>query len=89
MKKDSSRLKRPLYPMPDYVHDELVKHNLVDTYYNRPPFQRNDYISWITRAKREETRFKRLQQMIDELIDGGLYMKMKYNSKRKMTKYGK
>ncbi len=53
----------------------------MDTYYERPPYQRNDYNSWITRAKREETRLKRLYQMIDELIDGRLYIKMKYNAK--------
>ena len=81
MKKDTSRLKRPLYPIPDYVRTELEKNDLMDTYYERPPYQRNDYNSWITRAKREETRLKRLFQMIDELKDGGLYMKMKYNAK--------
>lgn len=69
--------------MPDDVCDELNKYNLMDIYYKRPPYQRNDYISWITRAKREETRTKRIQQMIDELKDGNLYMKMKYNPKRK------
>ena len=82
MKKDSSSLKRPLYPMPDYVRMELEKYNLMDTYYERPPYQRNDYIGWITRAKRQETKLKRLNQMINELADGGLYMKMKYTRKR-------
>jgi uncharacterized protein YdeI (YjbR/CyaY-like superfamily) len=79
----SSRLKRPLYQMPDDVRDELNKLKLMDIYYDRPPYQRNDYVSWITRAKSEETHRKRLQQMIEELKDGGLYMKMKYNPKRK------
>jgi len=69
--------------MPDYVCDELKKHDLMNIYNERPPYQRNDYISWITRAKKEETRLKRLYQMIDELKDGGLYMKMNYNAKRK------
>jgi uncharacterized protein YdeI (YjbR/CyaY-like superfamily) len=82
MNKQSSGLKRPLYPMPDDVLDELNHHNLIDTYYDRPPYQRNDYIGWITRAKRDETHQERLKQMIDELIDGGLYMKMKYSAKR-------
>ena len=86
MTKDNSNLKRPIYPMPDYVCDELEKHNLKNLYYERPPYQRNDYISWITRAKREDTRLKRLQQMIDELKDGGLYMKMKYNAQKKKDK---
>ena len=86
MNKDNSRLKRPLYPVPEEVLAVLEKEGLVDSYYERPPYQRNDYISWITRAKREETRQKRLQQMIDELKDGSLYMKMKYNPKSQKDK---
>lgn len=83
MNKPSSRLKRALNPMPKDVLETLEKEKLVDTYYARPPYQRNDYISWITRAKRNETREKRLRQMINELKDGGLYMKMIYNPIRK------
>ena len=86
MKKKPSRLKRPLYPIPEDVLKSLENIGLVDAYYERPPYQRNDYISWITRAKREETRQKRLQQMIDELKDGSLYMKMKYNPKSQKDK---
>ena len=82
MSRDFSKLKRPIYKMPDYIHDALQDQNLMDIYYERPPYQRNDYISWITRAKREETKQKRLQQMLDELKDGHLYMKMKYNPKK-------
>ena len=83
MIRDNSGLKRPIYPIPADVLKELKKHKLLDKYYERPPYQRNDYIGWITRAKREETRQKRLCQKINELTDGGLYMKMKYNSIRK------
>ena len=43
-----------------------------------PPYQRNDYIGWIAGAKREETRRKRLSQMLDELRGGDRYMKMAY-----------
>ena len=84
MSKETSRLKRPLYPMPEDVLNALENNALMDKYYERPPYQRNDYMSWITRAKRTETRQKRIQQMIDELIDSGLYMKMKYSAKRKL-----
>jgi hypothetical protein len=38
-----------------------------------PDYQRNDYLSWITRAKREETQQKRLEQMLDELERGHVY----------------
>ena len=63
----NSRLKRRIYEMPDYVKAALQKNGLLDTYYSRPAYQQNDYISWITRAKREETKMKRLKQMLDEL----------------------
>lgn len=43
-----------------------------------PHYQRNDYIGWITRSKQEETRRKRIDQMIAELKQGGIYMGMKH-----------
>ncbi|MDX1379069.1 MAG: YdeI/OmpD-associated family protein, partial [Anaerolineales bacterium] len=61
--------------------DALNEHNLMDAYNARPPYQRNDYIGWITRAKREATQQKRLNQMLDELKKGNVYMKMKWRSK--------
>lgn len=76
--KKSSHLKRPRYPMPDFIRDALVKSELMDAYRNRPPYQQNDYIGWITRAKRGETKEKRLNQMLDELKRGDRYMKMQY-----------
>jgi len=73
-------LKRTLHPMPDFVRKALIRRGLMTAYRERPPYQRNDYIGWIVRAKREETRMKRLNQMLDELKDGHLYMKMKYQA---------
>ena len=69
-------LKRKRHPMPTFVKDALIKNNLMNAYDSRPPYQQNDYICWITRAKREETRQKRLNQMLDELKGGKKYMKM-------------
>ena len=71
---------RPRYPMPDDIRDELNQNGLMQAYLARPPYQRNDYIGWITRAKRAETRNKRLKQMLDELKRGDAYMKMPYKS---------
>jgi len=51
-------------------------------YLSRPHYQRNDYISWITRAKLPQTQKRRLAQMLDELGRGGIYMKMKWNPRR-------
>lgn len=73
---------RPRYPMPDYIRDALNEYGVMDAYQARPPYQQNDYIGWITRAKREATQQKRLNQMLDELKTGDVYMKMKWKSKQ-------
>ena len=70
------RLKRPIYPMPDFIQSALLKHGLLEAY------QQNDYIGWITRAKQQATREKRLQQMLDELATGDRYMNMAYTAKQ-------
>ena len=72
---------RPHYPMPDFIREALNEHGLTDAYHARPPYQQNDYIGWITRAKLETTRQKRLDQMLDELKRGNVYMNMKWNAK--------
>lgn len=78
MTSPSSRTKRPRYPMPDFIRKALIARGRMDAYRARPPYQRNDYIGWITRAKLEATRQKRLNQMLEELEHGGVYMKMRW-----------
>ena len=73
--------KRPRYPMPAFIREALTARGLVDAYEARPPYQRNDYIGWITRAVRPETQEKRLNQMLEELERGDVYMKMAWRSK--------
>ena len=68
--------KRPPQEMPEDVLDRLVEAALLPDYRDRPYYQRNDYLSWIGRAKRPETREKRIRQMLDELERGGVYMGM-------------
>jgi hypothetical protein len=77
-----SRLTRLRYPMPDLVRDALLARGLMDDYRARPAYQQNDYIGWITRAQREATIQKRLAQMLDELEEGDVYMKMTYRPQR-------
>ena len=83
MSTDFSNLKRPRHPMPDFVKRALEKRGLMEAYKERPAYQQNDYIGWINRAKRQETREKRLRQMLDELEAGGVYMNMKHPASRK------
>lgn len=73
---------RARYPMPDDVKQALQQEELTAQYEVRPPYQRNDYIGWITRAKRPETRQKRLYQMLQELRTGDAYMGMPYSAKQ-------
>ncbi|HAF45673.1 MAG TPA: hypothetical protein DCK83_12275 [Gallionellaceae bacterium] len=73
-----SRLKRELHPMRDFIRESLATKRLTAAYDARPPYQRNDYIGWITRAKLPETQQKRLDQMLEELAKGDVYMKMAY-----------
>jgi hypothetical protein len=69
------------YEMPDFIEAALQKRGLMDAYLARPPYQRNDYIGWITRARLTATKQKRLKQMLDELKKGDVYMKMEWKKK--------
>lgn len=69
--------------MPAFVRAALTKSGLMETYRLRPAYQQNDYIGWIEKAKREETKIKRLAQMLSELEAGGVYMKMKHPASAK------
>jgi len=62
--------------MPAFIQRTLTESALLHAYRSRPVYQQNDYIGWITRAKRDETRAKRLEQMLHELTQGGRYMGM-------------
>jgi uncharacterized protein YdhG (YjbR/CyaY superfamily) len=67
--------------MPDAIREALERAGLMEAYRLRPPFQRNDYLGWIARAKQSQTKEKRLNQMLDELRDGHLYMGMAWKAK--------
>lgn len=78
LNKEHSGLTRAKQPMPAFVKDALAERGLMAAYNARPAYQRNDYLDWITRAKREETKQRRLSQMLMELEAGGVYMNMKH-----------
>lgn len=81
------KLKRIKNPMPADIKALLVTQGLMPAYKSRPPYQQNDYLGWINRAKLPETREKRLKQMIAELKEGKEYMKMAW-SPLKLAKDG-
>ena len=75
---DTSRMKRDIYEMPEEIRLALEQRGVMEAYRARPAYQQNDYVGWISRAKLEATRAKRLNQMLDELEKGGVYMHMKW-----------
>ena len=78
-----NRLKRKRQSMPPDVKKALLEQGRMQDYLARPAYQQNDYLSWISRAKRQETHDKRLLQMLDELQRGGVYMNMAHPPSRK------
>jgi uncharacterized protein YdeI (YjbR/CyaY-like superfamily) len=58
--------------MADFIRDTLNEHGLMYAYHIRSPYQQNDYLGWLTRAKRAASRQKRLHHILDEL-EGGAF----------------
>lgn len=74
---------RPRYPMPNYIRNALNERGLMDAHRARPPYQQINCIGslCVTRAKQKATKQKRLDQMLGELENRGVYMKMNWNPK--------
>ncbi|MBN1152217.1 MAG: YdeI/OmpD-associated family protein [Dehalococcoidia bacterium] len=68
--------------MPAFVNDSLEGRRLMDAYHKRPSDQQNDYVGWISDGRREQTRQRRKTQMLQELEQGGIYMKMQWRGGR-------
>lgn len=69
---------RPRNPMPDDIKGLLAERGLMGAYRARPPYQQNDWLGWIGRAKRPETRQKRIDSMLADQERGRGYMGMKW-----------
>ena len=68
--------------MPKEVEERLIRENLMDAYRKRPPYQQNDYLGSILKAKRPETKERRIARMIEELRNGEKYMGMDYRAQK-------
>ncbi len=62
------------------VRTSIERADLMDAYNARPPYQRNDYLMWIEKAVRIETKEKRIAQMLRELKQGDKYMNMRWGN---------
>lgn len=79
---ESNSVRRPEHEMPGDILTLLEDKQLIEDYNLRPYYQRNDYLGWILSAKREDTRARRIEQMLEELRDGDRYMKMPYKVRK-------
>jgi uncharacterized protein YdeI (YjbR/CyaY-like superfamily) len=64
--------------MSAFVRSALASRGSMQAYRARPDYQQNGYLSWIARAKRDDTKARRLEQMLGELEGGTHYMKMRW-----------
>lgn len=58
---------RPKLVIPSYVKDAFMTNDVWENFCSLAPTYRNHYIGWITAAKREETRKRRLEEAVELL----------------------
>jgi len=86
MSKDYSKIKRPKPAMPGFVKKALQKRDLLKAYEKRPDYQQDHYLEWITEVKSQEIISQRLNQMLDELEQGNIFMQEEYRPPGKPDK---
>lgn len=65
------RAPKPEIPVPDYFADALnSNHAAKATFETLAPSHRREYLEWITEAKREDTRAKRIATALEWLSEG-------------------
>ena len=69
--------------MPEDVRAALRAGGVEADYRARPHYQRNDYLGWISGAKQNGTRDRRIARMVAELKEGGVYMGMTHGPSAK------
>jgi uncharacterized protein YdeI (YjbR/CyaY-like superfamily) len=63
-----ARPKRPSLPLPDWLKEALMADAIAwENFQKLPPSHQRNYIGWISDAKREETRQKRIRYAIERL----------------------
>jgi uncharacterized protein YdeI (YjbR/CyaY-like superfamily) len=66
---DAPRPKRPELALPDWLKEGLMLNPKAWENFNRlPPSHRRNYIAWISDAKKEETRQRRIREAVERLV---------------------
>jgi len=60
-----------LHTLTDDIKEALLSaSDILEKWNNLTPIQRNEWICWVTIVKKEETRRKRIQRMLEDLKSG-------------------
>lgn len=61
-----------IHPLPEDIRDVLLANpQALARWEDLTPLARNEWICWVTIVKKEETRKKHIERMIEELLEGG------------------
>ena len=67
----AGRKKRAALPTPPFLKKALAKNGKARAHFDPfPPGKRRDYIEWLTEAKTEETRQRRLETALEWIAQG-------------------
>jgi uncharacterized protein YdeI (YjbR/CyaY-like superfamily) len=65
----SAQIKSKALPVPPAVKKALAENAVAKAVFEKmPPSHRNEYVKWISDAKKEETMQRRLDQLIPKLL---------------------
>lgn len=60
-----------VHHLPDDMKQVIINHKDIYEYWEDiTPLARNEFICWVTSAKKHETRVRRIKRMCDELREG-------------------
>ena len=64
----------PAMVIPGFVRGALAARKLTAAFEARPEYQQKGYLAWIDEPKLKDGKRKRLDQMLEELEKGGVYL---------------
>ncbi|MDK8709184.1 YdeI/OmpD-associated family protein [Corynebacterium pseudodiphtheriticum] len=59
-----------VHPLPGDLQQALVRENLADLWNGLTLLARNEFICWVSDAKKKETRARRIRRTCEELHEG-------------------
>ena len=74
-------LARPHLPLPADVRHALVGHGVLGAFKERSPYQQDDHIARVNRARVVESRVARVMELVAELQHGDPFMRTAWRAR--------